>query len=88
MIPRWQLIEKSLGCFDAGIFSLIPGLGVLFTPMAFGRFYRAVIETNDRWNPARMQLYLGLTLALLSLLAHAVVGTVLYVQFLRAVADG
>jgi hypothetical protein len=84
MIARSKVIEKSLLCFDWGVASLIPALGIFFTPFALLNFRFAVVEINDRWNPARRHLYVGASLALLSLLAHAVVAVGIYLKVMRA----
>ncbi len=87
MIPRSQLIESSLGCLSSGLLSLLPGAGVFFAPVALARFRFVVLATDDRWNPARPQLYLGLFLALLSLLVHGIIGVILYFQAVRLLAN-
>lgn len=87
MTPRSKVIEKSMRCFDYGVASLVPGIGVFLTPLAFVNFKFAVVETNDRWNPARGRLYVGATLAVLSLLAHAFLAVFVFLSFLRAVGD-
>lgn len=87
MTKRSEVIEKSLGCLDWGMASLIPLLGLLSAPFAFANFKSVVTETNDRWNPARRHLYAGLALALISLLAHGLLGTVIYLRILRAAGD-
>jgi hypothetical protein len=87
MTPRSKVIEKSLSCFDWGMASLIPAIGVFLAPVAFVNFKFVVVETNDRWNPARRHLYAGVALALLSLLAHAIVGVAIYLQMMRAAGN-
>ena len=87
MTARSEVIEKSLGCFDWGLASLIPALGILCAPLALAKFKFVVVETNDRWNPARRHLYAGAALAVLSLLAHGIIGVVIYLQILRAAGD-
>src|SRR5688572_19193633 len=84
MTPRSKVIEKSLSCFDFGIASLIPLVGVFLTPFAFSNFKVAIVETNDRWNPARRHLCAGAALAVFSLLAHAIIATIIFVQMVRA----
>ena len=87
MKPRSEVIEKSLRCFDYGLASLIPVAGVFMTPFALMSFKFAIVEANDRWNPARRLLYAGAVLAVLSLLAHAVIGGLIFLQALRAMND-
>jgi hypothetical protein len=85
MTPRSEVITKSMRCFDYGVASLIPVLGVFLTPVALINFKFAVIEINDRWNPARLRLYVGAALAVLSLLAHTVAGVFVFLSILRAI---
>jgi hypothetical protein len=87
MTARSKIIERSLSCLDLGILSLIPVVGVVFAFVAFARFRFAVVETNDRWNPARLHLYVGVALAALSLLAHAVAAAIIYLKILRAAGE-
>jgi uncharacterized membrane protein YidH (DUF202 family) len=87
MIARSKIIEKSLRCFDWGMASLIPALGIVCAPFALVNFRFAIVEIEDRWNPARRHLYAGVILALLSLLAHAVIGVVVYLRVMRAVDE-
>ena len=83
MIPRSQLIEKSLSCFDNGALAFIPIIGFFIAPLALLRFRFVVVNSNDRWNPARAQLYLGAALALLSMLLHATIAVIIYIQVVR-----
>jgi hypothetical protein len=87
MTARSKIIESSLSCLDWGMASLIPVLGIFFVPVALTRFRFTVVETNDRWNPARVHLYAGATLAVLSLLAHGLVGVFVFFKLLRAAGD-
>jgi hypothetical protein len=83
MIARSMVIQKSIDCFRSGVMSFVPGLGVVFAGMALARFKAAVMGANDRWNPARGRLYAGVMLALFSLLAHGLVGLVLFLKVIR-----
>jgi hypothetical protein len=87
MIPRAQLIERSLSCLTFGATGFIPVLGLFFSIMSLARFRVVVVETNDRWNPARRQLYLGLIFALLSILIHAIVAAAIAIQIIRYYED-
>ena len=87
MTPRTKVIEKSLRCLDWGLASLLPGIGILCAPFALSNFKFVVVETNDRWNPARRQLYTGAALALFGLLTHGILGVVIYLKILRAAGD-
>jgi hypothetical protein len=87
MTARSKVIEQSLSCLDNGLASLIPVAGIVFSLIAFAKFRFAVVETNDRWNPARLHLYFGVAMAALSLLAHAVAGAVIYLKMLRAAGE-
>lgn len=88
MAPRSKLIEKSLSCLHAGLFSLIPVIGLFGTVPAFFHFRFVVIETNDRWNPARRRLYLGLILALVSLVAHGLAALAISIILIRRISNG
>jgi len=88
MTPRSTVIERSIWCFDSALLSLAPVVGIFFAGWAFVHFHRVVVNTNDRWNPARRHLYVGLAIALLSLLAHLVAGAVMFALLLRHIADG
>ena len=87
MIPRSQLVEKSLSCFGCGMAAMIPVIGFFIAPLALVRFRTVALNTNDRWNPARRQLYVGAALALASLLAHAIIVFVIYLQIIRSFED-
>jgi hypothetical protein len=87
MIPRAQVIEKSLSCFGYGLLTWIPAVGLFLAPVALWRFRFVVLETNDRWNPARRHLYGGLFLALASVLVHAVLAVILYLKVIRYIAN-
>lgn len=80
MTSRAVLIQKSLGCFDAGLASAIPLIGLIGAAVALLRFRHVVVETNDRWNPARARLYMGAGLALLSLLLHGIAAFVIFLK--------
>jgi hypothetical protein len=82
MKPRSEVIENSLSCFHFGIASLVPAIGFFLAPLALNRFRFAVIHANDRWNPARFQLYLGALLASASLLVHALLGYFVYIRII------
>lgn len=87
MIPRSKLIQESLGCFGWGSAACIPIIGFFLAPAALWRFRKAIIETNDRWNPARRHLYVGAALALLSMLVHAIVVAIIFIQVIRHYQD-
>ena len=83
MIPRSKIIERSLSCFNNGAAAFIPIIGFFIAPLALVRFRFVVVNTADRWNPARPQLYFGAAFALLSMLIHATIAVIIYVQVLR-----
>jgi hypothetical protein len=87
MTARSKIIESSLSCLDWGMASLIPVLGVFLAPVALTRFRFTVVETNDRWNPARAHLYAGVVLSVLSLLGHGLIGVFVFFKLLRAAGD-
>lgn len=70
------------------MFSLIPVAGLCGTIPAFLHFRYVVIETNDRWNPARSRLYLGMILALISLVAHGLAALAVSIILIRRISNG
>jgi hypothetical protein len=88
MIPRSSLVVTSLSCFNWGLTALVPVIGFFGAVIALNKFRIAVIETNDRWNPARVHLYSGMAMALLSLLLHALIVFVIYLQVIRYIGNG
>ena len=58
-----QVIERTLRCYHAGWWSLVPILGLAPAAVAFYYFARVHVGTRDEWNPARSQLKAGLMLA-------------------------
>jgi len=88
MIPRSKLIEKSLGCFRCGVASMIPLIGIVQALVALNRFGFVIVNTNERWNPARLRLYVGALLAFASLLGHALIAVFVYLKITRDIANG
>lgn len=84
MMARSDLIEKSLICLEWGMAAFIPGFGVVAAGIVLMRFLRVAKETNDRWNPARPQLYIGMLLAVAGLLLHGLVGFAVYLRVIRS----
>lgn len=67
---------------------MIPVIGLFGTVPAFLHFRYVVTETNDRWNPARRRLYLGLILALGSLIAHGLAALAISIILIRRISNG
>lgn len=88
MIARSKLIERSLSCLDWGVASFIPVAGPLCAVFALDRFRQVVMNTEERWNPARLHCLLGAGLALLGLLAHGLIAFVVFIKLRQAFANG
>ena len=88
MIPRSQIIERSLACFRRGAWSLLPVLGVYFGLRSVRDFYVVTTEAEERWNPGRRHVYAGVFLGLLGLLLNALAMLVACLIWLRRIEDG
>jgi len=62
-MDRVQIIERTLLCYQAGWWSLVPILGLAPGLTAFYYFARVRAVTRDEWNPAETHLRVGLMLA-------------------------
>jgi hypothetical protein len=87
MTPRSKIIEKSLSCFRFGMTSVIPLIGLVTAVIALARFHFVIVNTNERWNCARLRLYVGALLAMGSLLGHALAAVFIYLKVLRDIAN-
>jgi len=87
MIARSKLIKESLDCLGWGAAACLPVVGFFLAPAALWRFKIVVVETNDRWNPARRHAYVGAALALFSMLGHAILAAIIFIQIIRHYQD-
>jgi hypothetical protein len=62
-MDRVQIIERTLRCYHAGWWSLIPILGLAPAAAAFYLFLQIRAETEGEWNPAATHLRWGIFLA-------------------------
>jgi hypothetical protein len=62
-MDRVEIIERTLRCYQAGWWSLVPIVGLAPAIVAFYYFARVRAATRDDWNPASTQLRVGLMLA-------------------------
>jgi hypothetical protein len=60
---RVQTIERSLRCFDCGLFGLLPVIGLPFAVGAIANYRRVKRWQTPAWNPARSCLVWGLVCA-------------------------
>lgn len=75
---RVAIIEGSMRCFAHGCIGLIPILGAPFAWKALAESRRVSQFQSLAWNPARVYLRVGSTLACLgTLLTVAAIGTIL-----------
>lgn len=62
-MDRVQIIERTLRCYRAGWWSLLPVIGLAPAMVAFYDFARVRAATRNDWNPAGTQLRVGFALA-------------------------
>jgi hypothetical protein len=62
-MDRVEVIERTLRCYQAGWWSLVPVVGLGPAIVAFYYFARVRAATRNDWNPASTQLRVGLMLA-------------------------
>ena len=60
---RISLIERSLRCFAYGCLSLIPLVGLGFAILAVRTHLKARADGSKEWNPAKVYLHMGFSLA-------------------------
>jgi hypothetical protein len=61
---RINLIERSLRCFAYGCLSLIPLVGLGFAILAVRKHLKVWADgSKGEWNPARVYLHMGFSLA-------------------------
>jgi hypothetical protein len=60
---RISLIERSLRCFAYGCLSLIPLVGLGFAVLAIRTHLKVWADRSKEWNPARVYLHMGFSLA-------------------------
>ena len=60
---RISLIERSLRCFVYGCLSLIPLVGLGFAVLVVRTHLKLLADGNKEWNPARVYLHMGFSLA-------------------------
>ena len=64
-MDRVRIIERTLRCYHAGWWSLIPILGLAPAIMSFILYWQVRAETEDEWNPAAAYLRWGFFLSAL-----------------------
>jgi len=60
-----QIIERSIHCYHAGWWSLVPIAGLVPAVFAFYQYARVRSDSSRIWNPAGAYLRSGLALALI-----------------------
>ena len=64
-MDRVEIIERTLRCYHAGWWSLVPILGLVPAIIAFYTFGSIRAATKHEWNPAAAQLRIGFILAII-----------------------
>jgi hypothetical protein len=78
-ISKVEMIERSLRCFQFGLLSLIPILGIPFAIVALAEYGRIKRRRGATWNPAKKQLFWGTQCARLTFWPTFILG-ILYVS--------
>ena len=68
VMPKSEMLRRSMRCFILGWWSLIPVLGVVPALLALWQFRRVAAGTGSRWNAASLRLIAGAWLAGIGLL--------------------
>lgn len=81
-MDRVRVIERSLRCYHAGWWGLIPVLGLVPAALAFWLFWSVRDEVGEDWNPAAAYLRWGLLLATIGLVVSMCVVAVPLLELL------
>jgi hypothetical protein len=76
-MKKSEMIENSLACSRFGYLSLIPVAGIVCALISI-RYYAQTLFASEQWNPAKWCLLRGAGCAVVGLLLHAVVITLLF----------
>ena len=88
LMPKSEMLRRSMRCFVLGWWSLIPLVGIVPAMLAFADFRAVVVGMGQRWNAARTRLLLGTWLAGIGLLLSIIIGVLLTVAILNAIQRG
>jgi uncharacterized membrane protein len=62
-MSKIEMIERSIKCFELGLWSLLPLIGIPFAVRAFAQARRVKSGQGAMWNPAERYLAAGTQLA-------------------------
>jgi hypothetical protein len=58
-LSKVEMIERSIRCFELGLFGLIPVIGIPMAVMALAESRRVKLGQGAMWNPAQRLLFWG-----------------------------
>jgi hypothetical protein len=67
-LTKIEMIERSMKCFDLGLFGLLPVIGIPMAVMSLVHYRRVKLGRGAMWNPAERYLFWGSQCALVGLL--------------------
>jgi hypothetical protein len=71
-MDKVRVIKRSLRCYNAAWFALVPVLGILPAVVAIAQYHKVRIEVGEAWNPAASYLRWGCVIAWCGLALSAV----------------
>jgi hypothetical protein len=58
-LTKIEMIERSMRCFELGLFGLIPVIGIPMAVMSLAQFRRVKLGQGALWNPAQRYWFWG-----------------------------
>ena len=58
-MPKIEMIERSLRCFEFGLLGLLPVIGIPMAILSAAQYRRVKRGQGDAWNPAHRYLFWG-----------------------------
>jgi hypothetical protein len=66
-LTKVEMIERSMSCFQWGLLSLLPVIGILMAVPALRHYYSVKSSQAGGWNPAQRRLRWGIICARLGI---------------------
>lgn len=88
VMPKSEILRRSMRCFILGWWSLIPLLGIVPAIVAFMEFRAVSAGTGSRWNAARIRLLFGAGLAGAGILLTLILCTLIALAIINNTAHG
>jgi hypothetical protein len=88
VMPKSEILRRSMRCFSLGWWSLIPLLGIVPAIVAFMEFRAVGAGARSRWNAAHVRLLVGVCLAGAGILLTLILGTLIALAIINNTAHG